>query len=79
MWSLGVLLYVMLQGNYPFLAKTEEELFQKIKLGRFHYIHPDISNRAKFLIESLLRVNPLERLTIKEVLSDENLQWFNSI
>jgi serine/threonine protein kinase len=23
MWSLGILFYVMLQGNYPFRAKSE--------------------------------------------------------
>jgi serine/threonine protein kinase len=27
MWSLGILFYVMLQGNYPFRAKNENELF----------------------------------------------------
>lgn len=27
MWSLGILFYVMLQGNYPFRAKSETELF----------------------------------------------------
>ena len=27
MWSLGILFYVMLQGNYPFRAKNENDLF----------------------------------------------------
>lgn len=35
MWSLGILLFVMLQGNYPFRSKTEEELFEKIRRGKF--------------------------------------------
>ena len=75
MWSLGILFYVMLQGNYPFRAKSENELFEKIKKGHFEYIHNDTSKESKKLIESLLRVNPLERLTIQEVLSKENRAW----
>ena len=67
-WSLGILFFVMLQGNYPFRAKNERELFDKIRKGSFEYIHDDISDKTKRLIESMLRVNPLERLTIKEVL-----------
>lgn len=43
MWSLGILFYVMLQGNYPFRAKTEAELFEKIRKGHFEYIHKNIS------------------------------------
>jgi serine/threonine protein kinase len=27
MWSMGILYYVLLQGNYPFRAKTENGLF----------------------------------------------------
>ena len=35
MWSLGILFYVLLQGNYPFRAKSENELFEKIRRGQF--------------------------------------------
>ncbi len=69
MWSLGILFYVMLQGNYPFRAKSEQELFEKIKRGNFEYIHNDTSKESKKLIESLLRVNHLDRLTIHDVLA----------
>lgn len=75
MWSLGILFYVMLQGNYPFRAKAENELFEKIRKGQFDYIYQDISEKSKRLIEGLLRVNPLERLTSKDLLSKEWYEW----
>jgi serine/threonine protein kinase len=77
MWSLGILYYVMLQGNYPFRAKNENELFERIKKGHFEYIHNQITERSKRFIESLLQVEPLKRLTIHEVLSKENRQWLS--
>jgi serine/threonine protein kinase len=50
MWSLGILFYVLLQGNYPFRAKNENELFEKIKKGTFEYIYKDISKESQRLI-----------------------------
>ena len=73
---MGILLYVMLQGNYPFRAKCERELFEKIRKGEFDYIYSDISDKSKRLVEALLRVNPLERLTIKEVLGKDYYDWY---
>ena len=59
MWSLGILFYVMLQGNYPFRAKNENDLFEKIKRGQFEYIHSDISKESQRIVEGLLKVHPL--------------------
>ncbi len=77
MWSLGILFYVMLQGNYPFRAKNENDLFEKIKKGHFEYIHNQISDRSRKFIEALLQVEPLKRLTIYDVLSKENREWLS--
>lgn len=56
MWSLGVFLFVILQGNYPFRAKNENDLFDKIRKGTFEYIHKDVSEKTRHVIERLIRV-----------------------
>ena len=43
MWSLGVLYYVMVQGNYPFRSKNEQELFDRIRKGTYELLYDDIS------------------------------------
>lgn len=67
MWSLGIFLFVMLQGNYPFRARNENDLFEKIRRGQFEYIHRDISEKSKQVIQRLVRVDPLERLTSRQM------------
>ncbi|KDR18343.1 Tribbles-like protein 2, partial [Zootermopsis nevadensis] len=67
MWSLGIILYTMLVGRYPFNASEHASLFAKITRG--HFIIPDcLSSRAKCLIRSLLRREPSERLSAADVL-----------
>lgn len=63
LWSLGIFLFVILQGNYPFRARNELDLFEKIRRGNFEYIYKDISDKAKQVIERLIQVNPTERMT----------------
>jgi len=72
MWSLGVVLYTMLFGQYPFHDTNPCDLFGKIRRG--HYTVPDgVSAPARCLVKCLLRTTPSERLTIDEVC---NHPWF---
>ena len=36
-WSVGVVLYMLLSGRYPFEAAGRAELFSKIQEGKFHF------------------------------------------
>lgn len=68
MWGLGVMLYTMLVGRYPFHGQEHTGLFAKIRRGQFT-IPDSISSRAKCLIRCLLRKDPEERLTTDDVLA----------
>uniref|UniRef100_A0A8C4QVJ3 Tribbles pseudokinase 2 n=1 Tax=Eptatretus burgeri TaxID=7764 RepID=A0A8C4QVJ3_EPTBU len=67
LWSLGVMLYTMLVGRYPFHDSEPSALFVRIRRG--HYTLPEaLSSRARCLIRSLLRREPAERLSAADVL-----------
>ncbi|XP_069006119.1 tribbles homolog 3 [Embiotoca jacksoni] len=66
-WSLGVSLYTMLIGRYPFQDTQPAALFAKIRRGAFSL--PDwLSPKAKCLIGCMLRKSPAERLKASELL-----------
>ncbi|XP_033482249.2 tribbles homolog 3 [Epinephelus lanceolatus] len=66
-WSLGVSLYTMLIGRYPFQDTQPAVLFTKIRRGAFSL--PEwLSPQAKCLIGCMLRKLPTERLTASELL-----------
>lgn len=72
MWSLGVMLYTMLVGRYPFHDPDPATLFSKIRRGQC-CLPEGLSPKAKCLLQSLLRKEPSERLTIAELLAHP---WF---
>ncbi|GCB74713.1 hypothetical protein scyTo_0003804 [Scyliorhinus torazame] len=73
-WSLGVMLYTLLVGRYPFHDSDPSALFSKIRRG--HFCIPDsVSPKAKCLIRSLLRRDPPERLAAGEILLHP---WFRA-
>ncbi|XP_013409915.1 tribbles homolog 2-like [Lingula anatina] len=74
MWSLGVILYTMLFGRYPFHDTEPSALFRKILRGQYN-VPETVSSKARCLIRSLLRQDPSERLTADEVLRHP---WFRT-
>lgn len=66
-WCLGVLLYTLLCGSFPFKGSNEKDLYSKICKGIFPI--PDyLNSREISLLKLLLNVNPYERPSCNEVL-----------
>ncbi|XP_060040995.1 aurora kinase A isoform X1 [Erinaceus europaeus] len=67
LWSLGVLCYEFLVGKPPFEASTYQETYKRI--SRVEFTFPDfVTEGARDLISRLLKHNPSQRPTLKEVL-----------
>ncbi|XP_052892636.1 uncharacterized protein LOC128300566 isoform X2 [Anopheles moucheti] len=68
MWALGVILYTIVYGKFPFLDTTPSALFRKIREA--DYTIPsgfNTTHETKSLIKRMLTLNPDERLTASEV------------
>ncbi|XP_042480430.1 calcium and calcium/calmodulin-dependent serine/threonine-protein kinase-like [Macadamia integrifolia] len=71
MWALGVILYILLSGDPPFLATSYRQKQKLILAGDFSFedhTWKTISPSAKQLISSLLTVDPQKRPTAEEIL-----------
>lgn len=75
-WSVGVILYIMLCGYPPFNGTTDEEIFEKVRVGEFDYPKEEwdhISKEAKDLVAHMLTVEPKNRYSAVECLAHP---WF---
>jgi len=68
MWALGVLLYVMLTGTFPFRGVSEQDLYQKIQRGHYRTNHEALSSDARRIIAKLLDVDYRRRMTADELI-----------
>lgn len=66
-WSLGVLLFTMLVGRYPFNGAEHASLFAKISRAQFS-VPEGLSSRARCLVRALLRRDPTERPASEDLL-----------
>jgi calcium-dependent protein kinase len=77
LWSVGVIMYILLCGYPPFYGRNDQEVLTKVRKGTYFFDEKDwgrVSNEAKNLIRTLLRVNPKERLTAEEALNHDWIQ-----
>ncbi|GKV17796.1 hypothetical protein SLEP1_g28257 [Rubroshorea leprosula] len=74
-WSAGIILYTLLSGAPPFLAETEQGVFEEILKGELDLEStpwPTISEGAKDLVRNMLTMDPKKRITAAKALEH---QW----
>ncbi|KAI0528994.1 hypothetical protein KFK09_001539 [Dendrobium nobile] len=65
-WALGVTLYCMVVGHYPFLGETLQETYDKI-VNNPMFLPDDINPQLRNLLERLLCKDPKHRITLPAV------------
>ena len=71
-WSIGILMFELLAGYSPFVAKSNQELYQNIRRLKIQW-PKDMPPLAENLIGKILKLNPLDRPSFDEILQH---QWF---
>lgn len=66
-WGLGILLYALLCGCFPFRAKTYPDLYRRIARGSFT-IPDELSSPVRDLLRQLLTVDAYTRITSNGIL-----------
>ncbi len=65
-WALGVVLYAMLTGEFPFKGKTDRELYSRICGVKI--VYPEsVPVGGQKLMERIFQFDPKHRLSCKEV------------
>jgi calcium-dependent protein kinase len=81
MWSVGVVIFLMIGGYYPFRGDTEEKTLKNSRYGLFSFKNKywgEISEDVKNLIKRMLTVDPDERITAEEALSSSWMETEDS-
>ena len=75
-WSIGVIMYVIINGYMPFGGKTHEEIIESIKCDKLKFYKNKwgvLSQSAEDLIKCCLEKSPEKRISIDEFI---NHPWF---
>lgn len=75
LWSCGILMFLLLTGNYPYGGQSEKEAMQALMNDRTDIKITGISNEAQQLLYLLLCKNPKERASASEALQH---YWISS-
>ena len=75
-WALGVLLFALLCGKFPFKGSNDKELYHAIRFNEL--IFPDhVSPNARFFLQKLFHKEPEKRISAKDILRDPWMQINN--
>ena len=74
MWAMGVLLYTMIYGQFPFYDSDPQELFKKIKTAKIH--HPQVGVHTSYGLGGFLtKLLSKEKLLISDGMLQNELPY----
>ena len=69
MWALGILLFTLVSGRFPFKGSNDKELFKQIAKGEFTF-SSRTSEKCQSFIKRFLQMEPEKRIDCDEALKD---------
>jgi serine/threonine protein kinase len=77
-WAIGVVLYAMLCGTFPFKAQNDRELYTRIAKGIFTFPDSQVGKEVQSLIYRMLTTDFNRRPLIADVLQDDWVKKYNN-
>eukprot|EP01065_Artemidia_motanka_P011371 TRINITY_DN16108_c0_g1_i1.p1 TRINITY_DN16108_c0_g1~~TRINITY_DN16108_c0_g1_i1.p1 ORF type:complete len:387 (+),score=56.42 TRINITY_DN16108_c0_g1_i1:222-1382(+) len=76
LWSIGVVIFVMLTGKFPFGSKgyTEAQIQADIRRAKINKFPAHVSSEARALVMSLIVLDPEKRLPLQGILEQDWLR-----
>lgn len=68
-WAVGVVMFTLVCGTFPFKSPLERELYRKIIKGLYEF-PPHVSSATWKIIERMLTIDPLKRASSDALLAD---------
>lgn len=74
-WGIGVILFLLLTGKYPFDGSERKTIFRRIRKKRIDYDKYDLTDDEVHLLKRLLCKNPRYRIQLDDI---TDVSWFSS-